>query len=159
MFKKMSPPCWPCTVVLLLLTFCVPGFTQDYEKADPGKTAEDGALTTQLVKTGLYVISGGGCNSLLRLSGNGLILVDGKLPGNYAGLLKQVRRISDQPVRALIVTDYHQAHTGNNAKFIEAGTGIIAQENVKNSLTTYDPPGGKIAAPTLTYDREYRLKL
>src|SRR5258708_485986 len=35
----------------------------------------DKTLTAQLVRTGLYMISGGGGNSLLRLSANGFILV------------------------------------------------------------------------------------
>ena len=78
------------------------------------------------------MISGGGCNSLLRLSANGLIIVDGKLPGNYDELLEQARKISDQPVRVLINTDYHENHTGNNARFLEDATQIyLAQETVK----------------------------
>src|ERR1035441_9481431 len=65
------------------------------------------ALNAQLVKTGLYVITGAGCNSVLRLSANGFILVDGGLPGNYDALMKKVGKItySDQPIRALILTD------------------------------------------------------
>src|SRR4051812_7364603 len=62
-------------------------------------------LSTEFVKTGLYVITGEGNNSVLRLSGNGLVLVDGKLPGNYDALRKRVRKVSDQPVRYLILTD------------------------------------------------------
>ena len=54
-------------------------------------------LTLQLVKTGLYLINGQGSNSLLRLSANGLILVDGKLPGNYDALRARAKKISDQP--------------------------------------------------------------
>src|ERR1017187_10630689 len=52
------------------------------------------ALNAQLVKTGLYVITGAGCNSVLRLSANGFILVDGGLPGNYDVLMKKVDRKS-----------------------------------------------------------------
>ena len=48
-----------------------------------------------IVKTGLYVCSGGGGNWLLRLRANGLIVVDSKLPGNYHALIQPVRRISD----------------------------------------------------------------
>lgn len=129
------------------------------QKAQPGKGAGDMALNTQLVKTGLYLISGGGCNSLLRLSGNGLLLVDGKLPGNYEAMLAPIRKISDQPIRLLIVTDYQASHTGNDAKFLQAGTQIIAQENVKQDLTAHDPSGGKATLPTITYDREYKLRL
>jgi glyoxylase-like metal-dependent hydrolase (beta-lactamase superfamily II) len=132
-------------------------YTQPRQR--PPKTLDDIPPNKELVKTGLYVISGGGCNSVLRLSANGLILVDGKLPGNYDDLLYHVRRISPQRIRALIVTDYHEVHTGNNAKFIEDGTGIIGQDNVKHSLATHTPPGGKIAPLSVTYDREYKVKM
>ena len=62
-------------------------------------------LTAELVKTGLYLISGGGGNSLLRLSANGLILVDGKRPDNDEELLAEVKRISDQPIRIRMSTE------------------------------------------------------
>jgi cyclase len=117
------------------------------------------ALTAELLKTGLYLISGGGGNSLLRLSANGLIVVDGKLPGNYEALLAQVKRISDQPIRVLINTDYHEDHTGNNAMFIAAGTQIVGHQNIKDNLIGYNPPAGGIAPPTITYSREYTLRI
>jgi cyclase len=123
------------------------------------KSAAGATLTTEFVKTGLYVISGGGDNTLLRLTGNGLILVDGKLPGNYDLLLKRVNRISDQPVRALIVTDRDESANGNNAKFLEAGTRIIAQENAKPRPPGYADPDAKVAPLIITYDREYTLRL
>jgi len=69
---------------------------------------------------------------------------------NYDALRARVKKISDQPVRILIVTDYQESNTGNNAKFLEAGAQIIAQENVKRSLAPYNPPGGKVAPPTVT---------
>jgi cyclase len=132
-------------------------YNRPEERAE--KSAAGATLTTEFVKTGLYVISGGGDNTLLRLTGNGSILVDGKLPGNYDLLLKRVNRISDQPVRALIVTDRDESANGNNAKFLEAGTRIIAQENAKPNLPVYAAPDAKIAPSIITYDRDYTLRL
>jgi glyoxylase-like metal-dependent hydrolase (beta-lactamase superfamily II) len=125
------------------------------------KSGADSQLTAQFVKTGLFMISGGGCNTLLRLSGNGMILVDGKLPGNYKAILRQAGKLSlsDQPIRALIVTDYLENHNGNNAEFLAAGTQIVAQENVKESLAHSSDGGGKVAAPTITYRDNYTIRL
>jgi cyclase len=133
--------------------------TQD--KEETGKNKANSALSAEAVKTGLFVISGGGCNSLLRLSGNGFILVDSKLPGNYDAIIAKTRKVSfsDQPIRLVINTDYHENHTGNNARFIEAGTQILAHENVKHDLANYSPPGGKIAPPTKTYDHDFAMRL
>src|SRR4029077_15755421 len=77
----------------------------------PGSGTQEVKLNIQLVKTGLFLISGGGANSLLRLSADGLILVDGKRAENYAALKSQVRtisRITDTPVRVVVVTNHHE---------------------------------------------------
>lgn len=125
--------------------------------------ADEVKLGADLVKTGLYVISGGGGNTLLRFSANGLILVDGKRSGNFRALMAQVRKInklSDLPVRVLIVTDHHDAHSGNNAEFLAAGVAIIAQQNTRNRLPAYPSPvDGKTLAPVIGYDQEKTLSL
>jgi cyclase len=116
-------------------------------------------MTAQYVKTGLYVISGRGSNSVLRLSANGLILVDGKLPGGYDALLAQVKTISKQPVRALILTGCDESMTGTNAKFLENGTAIVVQENAQQNSGSCHSSGDKTAPPIITYAREYQIRL
>jgi cyclase len=160
MFTKIQPVHRLCAILLLCIATALTASAQyTVARQRPPKTLDDVPPSKELVKTGLYVISGGGCNSVLRLSGNGLILVDGKLPGNYDDLLFHARRIAPQGIRALVLTDYHQVHTGNDAKFIEDGTAIVAQNNVKLSLTAHNPTDGKIVPPTVTYDREYSIKM
>jgi len=146
-------------VVLLAVTTTIASSAQYNQPPDQPTKSANNPLTMQMVKTGLYVISGGGANSVLRLSANGLIVVNGKLPGNYDFLSKKVRRISDQPVRFLVVTDYQESHTGNNGKFLAEGAVIIGQENVVKNLANYNPPSGKIIPPNKTYDREDTLRL
>jgi glyoxylase-like metal-dependent hydrolase (beta-lactamase superfamily II) len=149
------------SVLLLAIAACV--VAQDApQKESHAKASNDSALSAQLVKTGLYLIEGGGANSLLRFSANGLILVDGKLPGNYRALMSQVRKISkisDLPVRVLIVTDHHENHTGNDAQFLAAHVPIVAQENVKHNLKSSNPSDGEVALPTFTYADDYTLRL
>src|SRR5262249_50379265 len=135
---------WILAIAVLAVAIPLAASAQDPQNK-PSSTSPGGEqLTSHLVKTGLYLIAGGGTNSLLRFSPNGLILIDGKLSGNYRALMSQVRRISkisDLPVRVLIVTDHHEDHTGNNAKFLAAGVQIIAQENVRHNLTAYNQIG------------------
>ena len=91
-----------------------------------------------------------------------MILVDGQLPGDCDALQKQVRRASrllDQSISVVINTDHHQQRTGCNAMFLAKGAQILAQENVKQNLTSYHPPGALIAPPTKTYDRVLNVKL
>jgi cyclase len=152
--------CRLCILALLVigLVASLPVAAED----QPGSGSQEAKLNIQLVKTGLFLISGGGANSLLRLSANGEVLVDGKRAQNYAALKSQVRtisRITDMPVRAVILTNHHEDHSGTNAKFLAAGAQIIAQENVAKSLATYDPSNEKIALPTITYANDYTLRL
>jgi cyclase len=113
----------------------------------------------QLVKPGLYMITGAGGNSTLRITTQGLILVDGKLPSqaNYDALMALIKGVSDQPIKYLIVTHHHADHTGNNQRFLDAGVQVVAHENLKTNLVTYasDP---KPAPPSITYPgAEYTL--
>ena len=155
-------PSWRLCVIALLAMVGV--------AASPGRAAEDQPengsqkdhFSIQPVKTGLFLISGGGANSLLRLSANGEILVDGKRPENHAALMSQVRKISrftDMPVRAVILTNHHEDRSGTNAKFLAAGAQIIGQENVAKSLATDHTASEKITAPTITYANDYALRL
>jgi glyoxylase-like metal-dependent hydrolase (beta-lactamase superfamily II) len=128
----------------------------------PGSGSQESKLNIQLVKTGLFLISGGGANSLMRLSANGEILVDGKRPENHAALMSQIRtisRITDMPVRVVLLTNHHKDRAGTNAKFLAAGAQIIAQENVASHLAADHPSTGQIPPPTITYSNDYTLRL
>jgi cyclase len=155
---KTFPTYYLCA---FLLTLTITVSAQNPQQA-PGKSINDVVMTAELVKPGLYLIAGGGGNTLLRFSPRGLILVNGKLPDNYRSLMSQVRKISkisDLPVRGLILTDHHAEHIGNNAKFLAAGVQIIAQENVKQRLSADHSSDVKSVLPTFTYARDFNLQL
>lgn len=147
-------------VALLALGMAIAAMAQD--RAAKAPQSDPAPFSASLVKTGLYLISGGGANTLLRFSANGLILVDGKLPGNYPGLMSQVTKInklSDLPLRVLIVTDHHDNHTGNDAQFLAAGVAIIAQQHVASRLSAPPPAASGPLPPVITFDKDYTLRL
>jgi cyclase len=152
-----------CVIGLLAMATALSASAQAApEKTAPGKSPADVTLSADLVKTGLYVVKGAGGNTLMRFSQQGLILVDGKLPGNYRALTSQVRKINklgDLPTRVLILTDHHDDRAGNNAQFLAAGVAIIAQENAIKRLPAYQPAEGKKAPPIVPFDRDYTLQL
>jgi glyoxylase-like metal-dependent hydrolase (beta-lactamase superfamily II) len=123
-----------------------------------GRSGDPNPLAAQLIKTGLYMLSGEG-NSLIRLSANGAIVVDGQAPGHFAALRQQARRIGEQPVRLLITTDHHQEHTANNAQFLAEGAQIAAHENVKRRLAAARANRATIGLPTKTYGDHLSLTL
>lgn len=110
-----------------------PGFVASSAASSPA----DEALAADLVTTGVYLIGGGGCNSLLRLNAAGTILIDGKRAGTYRALMSQLRRISklsDLPLRVVIVTNHHDIHTGNYARFLDAGVAVLGHSNALRRL-------------------------
>ena len=115
----------------------------------------------QMLKPGLYVVPGGGANSIVRVTNEGVILVDTKLPGeaNYNGLMEQIRSVTPQPVKVVIVTHHHADHTGNNDRFISAGAQVIGHEQLAKNLDTYqfDPRPVKPSATYNTAEHTVRL--
>jgi cyclase len=141
------PKAW-MLIAFLAVPSVLAQYTRSNEPAEKNPAATP--LHVEMVKTGLFLISGGGTNSVLRLSANGSIVVDGKAPGSYEALLAEAKKISDQPVRILINTDRHIEHTAANAEFLEDGANIVAQQNAAKNLS---PP------PTKTYDRDLTIRL
>src|SRR5579862_6634993 len=115
----------------------------------------------RLLKPDLYMITGGGANTLVRVTPEGMIVVDTKNPGdeNYKRLMEEIRSVSPLPVKFVLNTHHHPDHVGNNQKFIEAGAQVIALEALKTRMAsdprTKDIPG----LPTQTFAKDYVLKL
>ena len=139
-------------------------------------------LRAELVKTGLYLITGGGGNVLLRLSAAGAVLVNGKQAGFYRPLMAQVRkisRLSDLPLRVLMLTDAADHHAANQALFAAAGVATLVQQSARPLLPPAlagpaAPLAASLAAPVavapapapapapavvVTFDRDYHLQI
>ena len=72
-------------------------------------------MAIKQVKPGLYMVTGIGGNSTVRVGNQGIILVDTKNLGDqfYNDLVAQIKTVSDQPVKHVFVTHVHQDHSGN----------------------------------------------
>jgi len=106
----------------------------------------------QQVKPGLYMIAGAGANSEVRVTPDGVILVDTKLPGeqNYNALIEQIRTVTDKPVQFVFVTHHHADHTGNVDRFIAAGAMVKGHANLATNAATYNN-NPKPAPPNAIY--------
>lgn len=126
-------------------------------RGGPGQTVEK----IRQLKPDLYLITGGGANTLVRVTSEGLIVVDTKNPGdvNFNRLMEEIRSVSTLPVRYVINTQHHPDHVGNNQKFLEAGARIVALEALKTHMAS-DPRTKAIpGVPTDTFARDHVLKL
>jgi len=106
------------------------------------------------------MITGGGANTLIRITGEGLIVADTKNPGdeNYNRVMEEIRSVSNLPVKYVINTQHHPDHVGTNQKFIDAGAQVIALEALKMHMAsdprTKDIPG----LPSITFPKDYVLR-
>ena len=120
-------------------------------------------MKIEQVKPGLYFITGGGGNSLLRSTKAGAVLVDAKLMNDkdYNDLMTLVGSVSDKPVKVVIDTHHHADHTGNNEKFIASGVKVIGQENMPKIFVNYTSTLAPHtpAAPTTLYKNRFDVKL
>src|SRR6185503_5209752 len=152
-------------MLALVTTIFLTGALSAQAPQGGGRGGRGGAGQTvekiRLLKPDLYMITGGGANTLIRVTSQGLIVVDTKNPGdeNYNRLMEEIKSVTNQPVKYVINTHHHPDHVGNNQKFIDAGAQVVALEALKtwmgNDPRTKDIPG----RPTQTFAKDYTLKL
>lgn len=147
-------------LVALALTMTIPAaMLAQGPGGGKGKAGQTVEKIRQL-KPNLYMITGGGANTLIRVTGEGLIVVDTKNPGdmNYDRVMEEIRSVSSAPVKYVFNTHHHPDHVGTNQKFIDAGAQVIALEALKTDMAndprTKDIPG----RPTVTFAKDYTLK-
>jgi cyclase len=124
-------------------------------------------LVVKAVKPELFMIVGAGGNTTVRVTSEGLIVVDSKNPGQpiYDELMADIAQASGgKPVKWLIDTHHHADHTGNNGRFLAAGVKVVGQKNLPLELAKFVPPPNNPtltapAAPDVTYDKTYEIKL
>src|SRR5204863_3662639 len=85
------------------------GFSRTVAAAEPRKTVKLFTLSPGDV---LYVLTGGGGNSLALAAESGVVLIDTKTPGWGAALREAVDAVTDQPVRTIVNTHAHLDHVG-----------------------------------------------
>ena len=107
----------------------VPAFAAQPARADT--TLRSQSLD---VSDNLYLISGGGGNSLMMTGDDGVVLVDTKRAGFGKALLDIASSITDQPLTTVIHTHDHPDHTGSTAELPNVRQ-IIGRNRVKDRLS------------------------
>src|SRR5712691_1939665 len=122
------------------------------------------------VSGNIYMLEGEGGNIAASVGEDGIVIVDDQfapLAEKIQAALKDLK-ITDKPVRFVINTHYHGDHSGGNAPFSNAGSTVIAHDNVRKRLvsggTAGNGPGGSIhmedkpaergALPTITFEHD-----
>jgi glyoxylase-like metal-dependent hydrolase (beta-lactamase superfamily II) len=133
------------------------------QQAKPAKP-----MQIEKVKDGLFLIRGpfnlcapNGCGGAygddgllheagdvaVRVTPEGLIVVDNKYQQNVPEILEHVKSVSSLPVRYVLNTHHHTDHAGGDAVFINTSE-IIAHRNVRENFLRNKQPG----APRVTFN-------
>jgi glyoxylase-like metal-dependent hydrolase (beta-lactamase superfamily II) len=112
------------------------------------------------LKPDLYYVPGAGANAVIRVTPEGLILIDTKNPSPEisAALVAQIQSISKLPVKYVLNTHHHPDHTGNNQTFVAQGATVIGLEKMKQLMVTDQRTKEIAGPPTVTFPKDYTLK-
>jgi len=117
-----------------------------------------------------------GANAGVIIGDNCVLVVDTLTSAEEArNLVKDIKAITDKPIRYVVNTHYHLDHALGNSVFKELGAVIIAQASCRESLLQSGPgtlknPAGfglpadfwkntTVAAPDITFSRSYSIDL
>lgn len=123
------------------------------------------------VSGNIYMLEGAGGNIAASVGEDGIVIVDDQFAPLAEKIQAALKGISDKPVRFVINTHYHGDHTGGNEPFSNAGSTIIAQDNVRKRLESggtggnggtikFDSkPAPKAALPVITFEHDVTVHL
>jgi cyclase len=125
-------------------------------------------ITTQRLRPGLAVLTGGGGNIAVWNGADGIVVVDDNLAPLAPKVLEAIARIAEGPVRFVINTHWHPDHTGGNEALGKAGGIIIAHDKIRTRMTEEQfveianmrvPAAPLAALPVVTFDDSVTLYL
>ncbi len=91
-------------------------------------------LKVNKVKDDLYEIEGDGGNVAVYVTNEGLILVDDKFDRDHEAIMEKVKGVSNQPIKYVLSTHYHEDHSGGNAKMLAMNVEIISTANARKNI-------------------------
>ena len=98
-------------------------------------------LTVDKLRDNLYVIRGGGGNTAVFLTADGVTLVDTKIYGWGPHLITRIKEITSRPVIRIINTHTHYDHTEGNPDF-PATAEVVTHENTAKLMPEMRIPYG-----------------
>jgi len=125
------------------------------------------------VSGNIYMLEGAGGNIAASVGEDGIVLIDDQfapLAEKIQAALKNIG-VTDKPVRFVINTHYHGDHTGGNEALNNAGSTLIAHDNVRKRLESGGPagnggsikmdnkPAAKAALPIITFQHDVTIHL
>ncbi len=109
-------------IILIILSFTDITYTQS------------GSPEVKQINERLYNISGLGGNVGFLITNSGVVVVDaGNSPADGKTIIQKVKEITEQPIKYLIITHYHNDHT-NGMQAFDEGIKIVGHRNLISNL-------------------------
>ena len=114
-------------------------------------------LDTVKIKDDLFVIHNEAApgNVTVLVTNDGVLLVDDKFAVDHAGIMEQLKKITDKPIKYVINTHHHGDHTGGNAQMLQMDALIVASQQARENMVDGKMPG----LPNLTVERHAQIFL
>jgi glyoxylase-like metal-dependent hydrolase (beta-lactamase superfamily II) len=113
----------------------------------PAAQAQFGSAPSELsiikLNADMYVISNVAVPGLVTalVTSEGVLLVDDKFEVDHDNIIKQLRTVTDKPVKYVINTHYHGDHSGGNAKMQAMNAIVFASENALANMVRANQAG------------------
>jgi len=98
-------------------------------------------LKVNKVHDNLYEIEGDGGNVAVLVTNEGVILVDDKFERDHDAIMAGIKSVTQQPVKYVFSTHYHEDHSGGNAKFLPTSE-IISTRNSRTNILEHKQSNG-----------------
>ncbi len=124
----------------------------------PAQSDQPKVVAVEKLKDNLYMLTGGGGNTAVFVTGTGVVVVDTKLAGWGPAIMEKIKTITEKPVTTIINTHTHGDHNGSN-EFFGSSVEFVAHENTKTNMEKMDAFKGEKAAflPKKTYKDKLSL--
>ena len=136
--------------------------------ADPAYAQDEDEIVIQRLSDTVSVLFSAGGNIGVSAGADGVFIIDDQYQGEGEKIAKAVASITDQPIDYVLNTHWHFDHAGSNDYFGQAGSTIIAHDNVRKRLksggyiSSVDvdvPPAPAEALPVITFNDSMSLHL
>jgi glyoxylase-like metal-dependent hydrolase (beta-lactamase superfamily II) len=101
----------------------------------PGQGFRDVQIKTTAVAEGVYMLEGRGGNIGVSVGPDGVFMIDDQFAPLTGKIQAAVAELSDKPIRFVLNTHWHGDHTGGNENLGEAGSVIVAHDNVRKRMS------------------------
>jgi cyclase len=147
----------------------LPLFALAFAIAAPAAAQQDLSgvvIRTETAAPGVSVLFGAGGNIAVSHGPDGTIVVDDQFAPLTTRIQAAIAALGAEPAKYLINTHWHGDHTGGNENFGVAGTIIMAQDHVRDRMSTQQsgrfasqPPSPAAALPVITWHDGIQIHL